>query len=204
MLLVALFLSYSSMKDGEVEDGRIQSAVELRDENARLRAEIDRLRTGGTIAAPVPTVEKPDSMSESKLREIEKQNRLLNEQLEAMKKKTELAEEEAEALSERALDKRDNETRRARLISQAMIMAQVKEVAIDPNAGHVILIDIKMHEQVRIGTTLAIRRGTGIIGRLQVSSESEGHYFADPVTGTFLSGEIDVKVGDELIVPPAF
>lgn len=203
MLLIALVLSYSSMKDGEVEDGRIHSAVELREENARLQAEIDRLRSGRTIAAPVPDVEKPDTMSEEKLKAIEAQNRLLSEQLENIKKEKDLVEKEAEALNERSLGKRDKEARRARLISQAMLMAQVKEVAKDPESGiQIIVIDVKMHEQVRIGTELAIRRGTGIVGRLQVSSESEGNYFADPLPGTFPSGEIDVKEGDELIFPP--
>ena len=64
------------------------------------------------------------------------------------------------------------------------------------------VIDVKMHEQVRVGTELAIRRGTGIIGRLTVSSEAEGSFFADPLPGTFPGGSIDIETGDELIKPP--
>ena len=94
MLLVALILSYSAMRNGEAEDGREHNATELMQENARLQAEIDRLRSGRPIAAPVAKVEKPDGMSESKLKEIEEQNRLLREQLETTKKQKEQAEQE--------------------------------------------------------------------------------------------------------------
>ena len=52
-----------------------------------------------------------------------------------------------------------------------------------------------------MGTELAVRRGTGIIGRLSVSNIADGNVFADPLPGTFPSGNIDVKVGDELIIP---
>lgn len=203
MLLVALILSFSAMKSGEAEDGREQTATELMEENARLQAEIERLRSGRAIAGPAAAVEAPNGMSEKELDAIKENNRLLTEQLEAAKKEKELAEQEAAAITERQAGKHDKEGRRARLISQAMLMAQVKEVAKDEESGiHVIVLDVKMREQVRVGTELAIRRGTGIIGRLNVSSESDGNVFADPLPGTFPSGEIDVKTGDELIIPP--
>ncbi|HCL97761.1 MAG TPA: hypothetical protein DHW77_08360, partial [Verrucomicrobiales bacterium] len=51
MLLVALVLSFTAMKNGEAEDGREHTAVSLMSENARLQAEIERLRAGDAIAA---------------------------------------------------------------------------------------------------------------------------------------------------------
>jgi hypothetical protein len=53
-----------------------------------------------------------------------------------------------------------------------------------------------------MNTELAIRRGTGIIGRIIVSNIADGATFADPLPGTFPGGSVDVKVGDELIIPP--
>jgi hypothetical protein len=203
MLVVALILSYSAMKNGEAEDGRKHNAIALMEENARLQAEIERLRSGQPIAAPITAVEKPDGISEPELEAIKKKNRDLAAKLEEAKKQEELAKKEAAVLTERQSGMHSKEARRARLIQQAMLMAQVKEVAKDAESGiHVIVLDVKMHEQVRVGTELAIRRGTGIIGRLSVSSETDGNVFADPLPGTFPGGDIDIKTGDELIKPP--
>ena len=201
MLLAALILSYGAMKGGEAEDGRKHTATELMQENVRLQAEIDRLRQGLPVAGAVVEVEPPESMSKSKLQEIEEQNELLRHQLaEAEKKKTQ-AEAETLAITERQSGKLNKEERRARLIAQAMLMAQVKEVA-EQEGIYVIVLDVKVPQSVRMNTELAVRRGTGIIGRLTVSNIAEGNVFADPLPGTFPSGQVDVKVGDELIIPP--
>ena len=87
MLLAALILSYGAMRGGEAADGRKHSASELMQENARLQSEIDRLRRGQPIAGAIPQIESPESISETKLREIEEQNALLQEQLAAEKAK---------------------------------------------------------------------------------------------------------------------
>lgn len=201
MLLAALILSYGQMKGGEAEDGRRHSATELMQENARLQAEVTRLRTGQPVPTAIPKVETPDSMSTAKLREIEEQNKLLQEQVEAANKKRAQAEAETRAMTERQSGKLNKEERRAKLISQAMLMAQVKEVA-EQDGIYVIVLDVKVVQSVRMGTELAVRRGTGIIGRLNVSNIADGNVFADPLPGTFPGGKIDVKVGDELIIPP--
>lgn len=201
LLLAALILSYGAMRGGEAEDGRKHTATELMQENARLQAEITRLRSGQPIAGAVPQVEVPDAMSKEKLSEIEERNKLLQEQFELEKKKREQAEAETLAMTERQSGKLNKEARRAKNISMAMLMAQVKEVA-DEQGIYVIVLDVKMPQSVRMGTELAVRRGTGIIGRLKVSNIADGNVFADPLPGTFPGGSIDVKVGDELIIPP--
>lgn len=201
LLLAALILSYGAMKGGEAEDGRKHSATELMQENARLQAEITRLRSGQPIPSGIPKVDAPEAMSADKLHEIEEKNKLLQEQLAAEEKKRQQAEAETMAMTERQSGRLNKEERRAKLISQAMLMAQVKEVA-DQDGIYVIVLDVKIPQSVRMGTELAVRRGTGIIGRLSVSNIADGNVFADPLPGTFPSGKIDVKVGDELIIPP--
>ncbi len=205
LLLTALIFSYGSMKKGEAEDLRRQTASELIQENARLEAEIARLRSGGYPVNTSPKVEleeeKPTSMSEEKLKAIEEKNNLLEQQLAEAQKQKEQAEAETLAMADRKSGKFDKEERRARLISQAMVMAKVQEVAEDQGI-YVIVLHVTMPQSVRVNTELAIRRRSGIIGRLVVSSMADGNVFADPLPGSFPSGEIDVKVGDELIIPP--
>ena len=143
-------------------------------------------------------------MSVEKLGELEEQNILLREQVAAEKKKREQAEAETEVMTEREAGKQNREQRRAKLISIATLMAQVSEVAQDQGI-YVIVLDVKLANQVREGTELAIRRGTGIIGRLVVSRiDIDDNFFADPLPGSFPGGKIDVKIGDELIVPPVW
>ena len=203
MLLAALILSYGAMRNGEAGDSRRQSAVELMQENARLQAEIDRLRSGQPIAAPIQPMEKPDSVSKEELRTLKERNQLLAEQNAELERKRKQAEEETLAMNEHKAQQNDKEARRGRLISQAMLMAQVKETA-QQEGIYVIVIDVKQPQSVQLNTKLAIRRGRGIIGRLVVSHRDDetGVYFADPIPGSFPGGKVDVQVGDELIIPP--
>ena len=204
MLIAALILSYSAMKGGEAEDGRRTSAKALMEENFRLQAEIARMRTSQAYEGSPQAASAPQNMSVEKLGELEEQNRLLQEQIVAEKKKREQAEAETEVMAEREAGKQNKEQRRAKLISIATLMAQVSEVAQDQGI-YVIVLDVKLANQVREGTELAIRRGTGIIGRLVVSRiDIDENFFADPLPGSFPGGKIDVKIGDELIVPPVW
>ena len=204
MLIAALILSYSAMKGGEAEDGRRTSAKALMEENFRLQAEIARMRTSQAYGGSPLAASAPQNMSVEKLGELEEQNRLLQEQIVTEKKKREQAEAETEVMTERESGKQNKEQRRAKLISVATLMAQVSEVAQDQGI-YVIVLDVKLPNQVREGRELAIRRGTGIIGRLVVSSiDIDDNVFADPLLGSFPGGKIDVKIGDELIVPPVW
>jgi len=203
LLLVAIVLSYGDMREGEQQHGLHQSASELMEDNARLQAELDRLRSGPVATKAELEVEMPNEMTEVKLAEIEQQNELLRQQLASEATMREQAEAEAVALTERQSGRLDKEERRARNITIATLMAQVAEVAQEGEIS-IILIDVKIPDQVQLNTELAIRRGNGIIGRLTVSNISEGNVFADPIPGTFPGGATDVKVGDELIIAPSF
>lgn len=198
MLLAALILSFSAMKDGEKEDVRRMSAKELIDENARLQAEVERLRGGRPMATPQPA-DLPDTMSVAKLKELEAENKQLQEAKEAAEKKQQQAEAETLAMNERASDQHDKTARRAKLIGHAMVMAQVKEVVVENDQIQFVVIDVKQ-SNVRLGSRLAIRRNTGIVGEVVVSRMDAEATFADPLPN--VEGKIDIKQGDELIVPP--
>lgn len=201
VLLAALGFSWLSMRDGVEGDSRKQRAIELLQEKASYEAEIKRLRSGVPLTTPITPAAPPAQISAEKLKEMELANQLLREQVLRSEKKAQLAEEETLAMNERHVEKHDKAARRARLISQAMLMAQVKEVA-QQDEIFVIVLDVKMPQSVRMNTELAIRRGTGIIGRVTVSNIDDGAVFADPLPGTFPGGSVDIKVGDELIIPP--
>lgn len=198
LLLVALTLSFSAMKNGEREDGRRLSAKDLIDENARLQAELDRYRGAAPAPRPQPA-EVPDSMSEAKLRELEQQNQQLIAAKKAAEQKQEQAEAETLAMNERAAGQHDKTARRAKLIGQAMLMAQVKEVAAVEGQIQFVVLDVKQNN-VRVGSRLAIRRNTGIVGEVLVTRMDAEATVADPLPNAV--GEIDIKQGDELIVPP--
>jgi hypothetical protein len=190
------------MQNGVAADARKQKAIELLQENACYKAELKRLRSGQPLTTPAAPVAAPTTPpTEEKLKELEIANDLLKKQVLRSEKKAAQAEEETLAMNGVQAEKHDKASRRARLISQAMLMAQVKEVA-EQEGIYVIVLDVKMPQSVRMNTELGIRRGTGIIGRVVVSNIDEGAVFADPLPGTFPGGTIDVKVGDELIIPP--
>jgi len=203
ILLALLGMSYTSMRHGEAADNRKARAIALIQEEACYKAELKRLRSGQPITKPVtpPTATVTTTPTEEKLKEMEIANKLLREQVLRSEQKAKQAEEETLAMNGAHAEKYDKEARRARLISQAMLMAQVKEVA-QQDGIFVIVLDVKRPQSVHLDTELAIRRGTGIIGRVVVSNIDAGAVFADPVPGSFPGGSIDVKVGDELIIPP--
>ena len=201
ILLALLGFSYTSMRHGEAANDRKDRAIALLQEEASYKAELKRLRSGHPITPSTTPIAVPVSPTEDKLKEMEIANKLLREQVLRSEKKAEQAEEETLAMNGIRAEKYEKAARRARLISQAMLMAQVKEVA-QQDSIFVIVLDVKMPQAVRMDTELAIRRGTGIIGRVIVSNIDAGAVFADPLPGTFPGGSIDVKVGDELIIPP--
>jgi hypothetical protein len=206
MLLAALGFSYVTMRNAEQGDSRKQKAVILLQEIASNKAELKRLRSGQPVIIPatpitITPIETPAAITAEQLKEIEIQNKLLREQVLRSEKKVEQAEEETLAMNGIRAESYDKAARRARLIGQAMLMAQVKEVA-EQEGIYVIVLDVKMRQSVRLNTELAIRRNNGIIGRIVVSSMDEGAVFADPLPGTFPGGSVDVNVGDELIIPP--
>ena len=100
------------------------------------------------------------------------------------------------------LESKDDELRRARLISQALLVGKVTDYVDDPQYGGFITLEVMMPEQVQVGSILGIRRNnTGILYRFKVSDVSPDGAIANPVTAI---GSIKPQKGDELIFPPLY
>ena len=91
--------------------------------------------------------------------------------------------------------------READLIRQALLVGKITESVEDPQLGGFVTLQVLMPEQVRQNTILAIRRKTGILGQIKVTSVEGGEAIASPLPGF---GPIRPEAGDELILPPRF
>lgn len=175
------------------------------DEKEKLRRELALLNQR-SLPVSLPQIEEPDP-------EAEKMEQLQLE-LEALKLEKEraeaerLAEEAATVIEEEvedfepAMDPADEKRlkRRANLIAQAMVMGTVEQYYPPPDGFAT--LQIINYENVQSGVTLAIRRNTGIVGQLKVSTVESEKAVADVLDYTFLGGEVDIQPGDELILPP--
>ncbi|MGB0774401.1 MAG: hypothetical protein ACPG32_05140 [Akkermansiaceae bacterium] len=199
MLLMALLLSFNAMKDGEVGDQRRISYADLQNENLRLRAELTSTRTGQPAATPTTPIETPPSVSEQDMEALKEQNRLLKEKNEEEARKRKQAEDETLAMNKRHVERHSKAAKREKLITQALLMGVVKQVHAPAGTPELVIVETK-RPNVREGTRLAIRRGTGIIGLIEVTRVDGTNCFAEPLLNP--GGVVDVKVGDELILPP--
>lgn len=90
---------------------------------------------------------------------------------------------------------------RAKAILETPLLARVTQW--DATHGFAV-IEILAPESVQVGTSLAIRRQSGIAGQLDVVKlYPNNQATANPDEGTFLGENgIDVQPGDELVLPP--
>ena len=202
LLLGVLAVSWQGMRTGEKntppeEMARLEKQIkELRAEQEKLK--LERLR-GESVQAPAAPNAELDAM---KL-QLE-QNKLALEELDQKnkaKRDKKVSRDEEGLLAQRNLEGGDNELRRARLISQSLLIGKVKEYVEDPQTGGFVTIDVLMPEQVQTGVIVAIRRKTGILGQLKVSEVTAEGAIANPLPGF---GPVKPQVGDELILPPQY
>ena len=201
LLLGAIFMSWQGMRQG-VESASPEEIAQLRTQIAELRQEMEKRgqSTGNSLAAQPPaglTIEQQLAEAQSKLAEAEAAQAAVARQAELDAK---LQIEEDGLIAQRMLERKDNDLRRARLISQALLMGKVTDYVDDPQYGGFITFDVMMPEQVQVGSILGIRRNnTGILYRFKVSDVSPEGAIANPVTAI---GDIKPQRGDELIFPP--
>ncbi|MFN5869709.1 MAG: hypothetical protein ACK46A_10355, partial [Akkermansiaceae bacterium] len=69
----------------------------------------------------------------------------------------------------------------------------------DPQVGGVAVIEVVMPELVKAGDILAIRRNTGILGKIKITDVSAEGAFGSPMPGF---GPVVPQAGDELIIAP--
>lgn len=207
LLLGALAVSWQGMNTG-VKNTPPDEIARLKKQVAELRQEHDKLQLEKQIQqlkASAPALPTPTSNAaelEAMKAQVEA-NKIALAKMEEEKaaRDAKVEQDEEGLLGQRDLEKGDAELRRARLIAEALLMGRVKEYVEDAQYGGFITFDIAMPEQVQVGTILAIRRKTGILGQLKVSEVSAEGGIANPLPGF---GPVQPQVGDELILPPQY
>jgi hypothetical protein len=207
LLLGALAVSWQGMTTGvkntsPAEIARLKAQVaELRQEQERLQLEKQiQLLKAATPVAPAPAV-NPAEIEEMKNQLEAGKLRLAEIEAERAERDAKVAQDEEGELAARDLENADTELKRARMISQALLIGKVKEYVEDAEFGGFITFDVLMPEQVQVGVTLAIRRKTGILGLLKVSDVTAEGGIANPLPGF---GPVQPQIGDELILPPQY
>lgn len=207
LLLGALAVSWQGMKTGvrnapQDEIARLEKQVkELRSEQDKLQLEkqMQQLRSSANDTPHSATAE----LEAMKL-QVEKSKQALDE-LEQAKERTKrdkkVAQDEEGETAVRGLESKDSELRRARMISQSLLIGRVQEYIESPQGGDFVTFAVLLPEQVQVGGIVAIRRKTGILGQLKVSQVEADGAIANPLPGF---GPVKPQAGDELILPPQY
>lgn len=206
LLLAAVVLSFQGMKDGvknapQDEIARLHSQIEqlrLEQEKLAIQKEIRDVRE-----APAQPADSPSDIEKMKeeLARKEAEIAALAEEKEDAEKKADTYRDEAGLIGQRELEKGDNELRRARMIRDALLIGKISSYVANPEVGNFVTIEVVLPEHVQSGAILAIRRNTGILGRVQVTDVTPEGAVASPMPGY---GQIEPQAGDELIIPPQF
>ena len=204
LLLAAVVLSFQNMNEG-VRNASPDELTRLRGQIDQLRMEQDRLQLEKQLqdvrANPVPQVSSVSELEKMKaeLAIKEAEIAILADQRNDAEKKADTYRDEAGLIGQRDLEKNDNELRRARMIRDALLIARIQEYVTDAELGGFATIEIVMTEHVQVGTILAIRRNTGILGKVKITDISAEGAIASPMPGF---GPVEPQPGDELIIPP--
>ncbi len=211
LLLGALAVSWQGMNTG-VKNSSPDEIARIKKQLAELRLENDRLliekqlqdykASAPAIPTAIPTAVSNAAEIEAMKAQIERGKEAIAElETERAKRDASLAQQEDGMLEQRDLYRRDPELKQASLIAQALLIGKVQEYVEDAQYGGFATFSILMPEQVQVGTVLAIRRNTGILGLLKVSDITPEGGIANPLPGV---APFIPKPGDELILPPPF
>ncbi len=203
LLLAAVVLSFQNMNHGiknapPEELARLQIQVEkltIEQERWKLERDIQAISSEKGVGTMGTDVDKIKAELAAKEAEIEA---LAEDKLNA-EKKASTFQDEAALIGQRELEKGDNELRRARLIRDALLIGRVTEYIDDTQVGGVAAIQVLMPDLIKIGDVLAIRRNTGILGKLKITSVSADGAIGSPMPGF---GPVVPEAGDELIIAP--
>ena len=208
LLLGALAVSWQGMNTGvkstpASEVARLEKQIkELRVEQDKLALERQmlQLRNQAPVQQPVASAAADIAAIRAQM-EAQAAERMAAEEKAKAEQEKKLLEAEEGFVEGRKIEKGDSELRRARMISEALLIGKVKEYVEDAQYGGFITFDIIMPEQVQTGTIVAIRRKTGILGQLKVSDVTAEGAIANPLPGF---GPVQPQIGDELILPPQY
>ncbi|RYD49469.1 MAG: hypothetical protein EOP85_01570 [Verrucomicrobiaceae bacterium] len=205
LLLGALAVSWQGMNNG-VKNTPPDEIARLEKQIRELRAEQDKLQLEKQMQQ---LRSEPDAIPTQNNQEIEAMKAQMEAGKEALrrleeenaKRDAKVEQDEEGLLAQRDRESGDTELRRARMISEALLIGKVTEYVEDPQYGGFITFNVLMPEQVQNGVIIAIRRKTGILGQLKVSDVTAEGAIANPLPGF---GPVQPQVGDELILPPQY
>jgi hypothetical protein len=208
LLLGALAVSWQGMKTGVKsappdEIARLEKQVkELRAEQDKLQLEKQMIQLRGNAGnTPAASSAAADLAAIRAQMEAQAAARGAEEAEARAKRDAKTADAEELELDKRGIEKKDVELKRARNISQALLIGRIREYVESPQGGDFVTFDVLLPEQVQIGAIVAIRRKTGILGQLKVSDVTTEGAIANPLPGF---GPVKPQVGDELILPPQY
>jgi hypothetical protein len=208
LLLGALAVSWQGMTTG-VKNTPPDEVARLEKQIKELRAEQDNLRMQRDLqllrSEPVQAPATSTALELEAMKLQLAQNQRALEEMELLKaaeqRDKKVAQDEEGLLEQRKLESGDSELRRARMISEALLIGRVQEYVEDAEMGGFVTFEVLMPDQVQPGVTVAIRRKTGILGQLKVSQVEMDGAIANPLPGF---GPVKPQVGDELILPPPY
>lgn len=206
MLLAAVFLSFQNMNDG-VKNAPPDELARLRGQIEQLRVEQERTQLERQLQDvrlnPVPEVSSPSDiqMMKDQLAAKEAEIAELAAEKSEAEKKAATYRDEAGMVGQRELEKKDDELRRARLIGSALLIGRVTEYVNNPEFGNFATIEVVLPEHVQVDTILAIRRNTGILGRVKITSVTAEGAIGSPMPGF---GPVVPEPGDDLIIPQQY
>ena len=208
LLLAALVMSWNGMQQG-VKNTPSDETQRLSRQIEAIKAEQDRIalerqllqqNTTLTVAPPIDTTTDTAALKQQVEEHSEKLAQLAAEK-EKAERDAKTSDSENLLLAGRKMEEQNALMREARLISQALLIGKITEYVEDAQLGGFVTLQIVMPEQVQQDTILAIRRKTGILGQVKVTSIEGTQAIASPLPGF---GPIRPDVGDELILPPRF
>jgi hypothetical protein len=185
---------------GKEELARLRGQVdELKKEQERVQIEKDLQAI--RQAQPVQTPKESGGIAEmkAKLDEQESAIKALAEEKQRAEREAKVSKEEAGVIAQHDVESRDQIARRARQISQALLIARIMEYREDPNTGNFATLEVVMPANVQPGAILALRRNTGILGKFKVGEVTAEGAIANPMQAF---PNTKPQTGDELIVPP--
>ncbi|WP_367874222.1 hypothetical protein [Luteolibacter sp. Populi] len=204
LLIGALAVAY---KDGGPEKDTSKSEIaELKLEFEKLRMERDTLEQQRKLqalqdaAAKAPVYQAPaPAPSAAENAALQDQIAKLEEEKAKAERNAETANNEAAFVGGQVLEHRDGELRRARMIKDALPMARIKEWVDDPQAGSFGVIEVLQEASVQQESVLCVRRNTGILGKVKITSVSIEGAIANAVSS--FPG-LKPQAGDDLILDP--
>jgi hypothetical protein len=210
LLLAAIVMSYQQSRQ-QVANAAPDELQRLRQQLDELRLEQERIeierrareyRDRQPVTLPgigQPSANNPEiEAMKAELAAKEAALRAIEEEKAKAERDAQVYRDEAGLLGQRKVESGDRELQRARMISDALLVARIIGFTEDEFGGFV-TIELLMPELVQPNETLAIRRNTGILGLISVTTIEGREAVGTPLPGV---GPIDPRAGDELIIPP--